>query len=83
MAHYRQQVRRRDAEADVGGEDAAGDRGEAVGHDGVQLRVGQVGQVGLDHEGGLALTEKDVAGSRQRLAGSRADGNLRERKRKR
>ena len=54
----------------VGSQHSPGYGGEAPGHDGVDLREGEAGQVGLNDERRRGLTEEDVGGGIERLTSS-------------
>src|SRR3984957_4363346 len=71
-----EQVLRVDAEADVGGHDAAGDVGHAGGHDGHELGAGGAGEEGGDGEGGFGLAHEDAGGDVGRFCSRGAHGAL-------
>ena len=56
---------------DIRCKDSPSNCSKAAGHDGVNLREGEVGEVGLDDEGGGGLAEEYVGGRVERLAGRR------------
>ena len=61
---------------DIGSQDCASNCSEASGHYGVNLRQGEVVEVGLDDEGCRGLTKEYVGSSIQRLTGSRTLATL-------
>ena len=57
-----EEVLRVDAEADVGGHDAAGDVSHAGGHDDHELAAGGAGEEGTDGKGSFGLAHEDAGG---------------------